>query len=81
MLSRTFKESVSRATKLDTAMSRELADDPDDGVLIVNDEIAALLFERSEKIKETSRTSETTATTTPCVSMVGLFSFLKERTR
>jgi hypothetical protein len=49
-------ERVTSQLGFDTAMLRELEEDPDDGsVLIVvnaDDEIAALLFERSEKIKE-----------------------------
>jgi hypothetical protein len=48
-------ERVTSQEGYDTAMLRELAEDPEDGVLIVvnaDDEVAALLFERSEKIKE-----------------------------
>jgi hypothetical protein len=48
-------ERVTSQEGFETAMLRELADDPEDGVLIVvnaDDEVAALLFERSENIKQ-----------------------------
>jgi hypothetical protein len=49
-------ERVTSLVEFDTAMGRELAENPDDGsVLIVvnaDDEIANLLYERSQKIKE-----------------------------